>query len=81
MLPLESFAVGVPCIIGPNTPYFEKHSYLRDRLVVAAPDDAYAIAQKIQLALDERDQIVAAYREYAVEHNEESALILKRFLS
>lgn len=81
MLPLESFAAGVPCVIGPNTPYFEKHSYLRDRLVVAAPDDSYAIAQKIRLALDEREQIVSAYREYAIEHNAESALILKRFLN
>ncbi|WP_146074681.1 glycosyltransferase family 4 protein [Achromobacter ruhlandii] len=81
MLPLESFGVGVPCIIGPNTPYFQKHSYLRDRLVVAVPDDAQAIAMKIRLALDERDQILSAYRTYALEHNEEAALALKQFLS
>ncbi|MHC3908932.1 hypothetical protein ACMZ4X_02158 [Achromobacter marplatensis] len=81
MLPLESFAAGVPCIIGPNTPYFENHPYLHSRLVVAVPDDAYAIAQKIELALDERDQIVSAYREYAIEHNAESVRSLQRFLN
>lgn len=81
MLPLESFAAGVPCIVGPNTPYFENHTYLQSRLVVAVPDDAYAIAQKIELALAERDQIVSAYREYAIEHNAESALTLQRFLN
>lgn len=81
MLPLESFAAGVPCIVGPNTPYFEGHPYLQSRLVVSVPDDAYAIAQKIQLALAERDQIISEYREYAVEHNAESARSLQRFLN
>jgi hypothetical protein len=81
MLPLESFGAGVPCIVGPNTPYFENNPYLRSRLVVPVPDDAYAIAQKIKLALAEREQIIAAYREYAVEHNAESARTLQRFLS
>ncbi|WP_128828679.1 glycosyltransferase [Achromobacter mucicolens] len=81
MLPLESFGVGVPCIVGPNTPYFENNPYLQSRLIVPVPDDAYAIAQKIKLALSERDQIIAAYREYAVEHNAESALTLQRFLN
>lgn len=81
MLPLESFGAGVPCIVGPNTPYFENNPYLQSRLVVPVPDDAYAIAQKIKLALAERDQIIAAYREYAVEHNAESALTLQRFLN
>lgn len=81
MLPLESFAVGVPCIVGPNTPYFENHPYLQSRLVVPVPDDAFAIAQKIKLALAERDEIISAYREYAVAHNAESALTLQRFLN
>lgn len=81
MLPLESFGVGVPCIVGPNTPYFEHNPYLQSRLIVPVPDDAHAIAQKIKLALSERDQIIAAYREYAVEHNAESALTLQRFLN
>lgn len=81
MLPLESFGAGVPCIVGPNTPYFENNPYLQSRLVVPVPDDAHAISQKIRLALAERDQIIAAYREYAVEHNAESARTLQRFLN
>lgn len=81
MLPLESFAVGVPCIVGPNTPYFEHNPYLQSRLVVPVADDAHAIARKIESALAERDQIIAAYREYAIEHNAESAQTLQRFLN
>ncbi|WP_175159990.1 hypothetical protein [Achromobacter aegrifaciens] len=80
MLPLESFAVGVPCIVGPNTPYFANNGYLQDRLVVTVADDAYAIAQCIERALSERDEIVAAYREYIVGHAAESARTVEQFL-
>ncbi|GLK94467.1 hypothetical protein GCM10008164_22050 [Achromobacter xylosoxidans] len=80
MLPLESFAVGVPCIVGPNTPYFANNGYLQDRLVVKVADDAYAIARCIERALTERDEIIAAYREYVVEHNSESARTVGQFL-
>jgi glycosyltransferase involved in cell wall biosynthesis len=80
MLPLESFAVGVPCIVGPNTPYFTDDTYLQDRLVVKVADDAQAIARCIERALAERDEIVAAYREHAILHNAESARTVARFL-
>lgn len=80
MLPLESFAVGVPCIVGPNTPYFTYDAYLRDRLVVNVADDAQAIARCVERALAERDEIIAAYREHAILHNAESARTVARFL-
>lgn len=80
MLPLESFAVGVPCIVGPNTPYFIGDSYLQDRLIVKVPDDAYAIALCIERALADRDEVVAAYRVYAERHNAESRRSVEQFL-
>lgn len=81
MLPLESFAVGVPCIIGPNTPYFTDDAYLREKLVVRVPDDASEIAARIRGALVARDEIITAYREYALRHNEVSAHTIREFLS
>lgn len=80
MLPLESFAVGVPCIVGPNTPYFADHGYLQDRLVVKVPDDARGIAVCIERVLAEREEVVAAYQQYAIQHNAESARTVQRFL-
>lgn len=80
MLPLESFAVGAPCIVGPNTPYFEDDPYLRSRLVVDVPDDASEIAARIGDVLRERDEIVSAYKAYAMRYNALSAATVRQFL-
>lgn len=81
MLPLESFAAGVPCIVGPNTPYFEDDSYLRQMLVVRVPDDAEEIAARIKGVLLERDEVMKAYRAYALRHNAVAAETITRFLA
>jgi glycosyltransferase involved in cell wall biosynthesis len=62
MLPLESLAVGVPCLIGPNTHYFDDDPYLHARLVVAEPDRHDRIASAIERVLDERSAIIEHYR-------------------
>ena len=50
MLPLESLAEGVPCLIGPNSHLFEDSPYLLDRLVVRYPDRNEVIAHYIRQA-------------------------------
>lgn len=65
MVPQESLAAGVPCLMGPNSHLFEDEPYLHDRLVVAYPDRHEVIASYLRRALDERAEIVEAYRRYA----------------
>jgi hypothetical protein len=65
MLPLESLAEGVPCLLGPNSHLFDDSAYLRSRLVVDYPERNEIIAHYIRQALTERDDIVAAYRRWA----------------
>ena len=80
MLPLESLSVGSPCLIGPNSYYFEDNDYLHQRLVVPQPDDAGLIAAYIQQALEERDEIIRAYIEYAPGYNQRAQELLANFL-
>lgn len=80
MLPLESLAVGVPCLLGPNSHYFRDNEYLHSRLVVPYPDSAYVIASHIERALDERDEIVRNYIAYAPGYNERAKQSLTDFL-
>lgn len=47
MVPLESFSVGVPCIIGPSCHYFDDDEYLRSKLVAEQPGSAKCIAEKV----------------------------------
>ncbi len=80
MLPLESLSVGVPCLIGPNSHLFEDHPYLHSRLVVPYPDRSDIIAQFIQKALEERNEIVEAYIRYAPDYNRRARQSLCDFL-
>lgn len=69
MLPLESLAVGVPCLFGPNAHFFEDNEYLHSRLVVQYPDRPEMIADLIRQALTERDEIIAEYSRWATNYN------------
>jgi SAM-dependent methyltransferase len=80
MLPLESLGAGVPCLFGPNSHYFEDHEYLRGRLVVPHPDDAFKIAEYSERAIAERDAIITAYHEYAPSYNKRAHKSLEDFL-
>ena len=80
MLPLESLAEGVPCLIGPNSHLFEDSPYLLDRLVVRYPDRNEVIAHYIRQALAERDDIVAAYSRWAPKYSARSQESVAEFL-
>lgn len=80
MVPLESLSLGVPCLLGPTSHYFEDHEYLRSRLVVPMPDSAWSIGNLIAQALEERTEIIEAYRAYAPGYNQRAADSLAKFL-
>lgn len=80
MVPLESLALGVPCLTGPNSHLFEDDAYLFERLVVPFPDRADVIAKMIARSVEERAEIVARYREYAVGYNERAHQSVVDFL-
>lgn len=79
MLPLESLAAGVPCLLGPNSHLFEDNAYLHSRLVVPYPDRSDVIAEMIELALEERKKIVQEYKKYAYNYNQYCKRRLREF--
>lgn len=81
MMPLESIAAGVPCLIGPASHLFEDNPYLFERLVVPFPDRADVIARYTQRALQEREAIMAECRRYIPRYNEAARQSVARFLS
>jgi hypothetical protein len=80
MVPLESLAVGAPCLFGPNSHLLEDHPYLHDRLVVPYPDRHEVIARYIRRALEERETIIAEYRAYLPGYLERSRQSVAAFL-
>ncbi|RLE25171.1 MAG: hypothetical protein DRJ50_03435 [Actinobacteria bacterium] len=81
MIPLESLQLGVPCLIGPNSHLFEDNDYLFSRLVVPFPDRADVIAEYIERAFEEREQIVDAYRRYIPGYNKRAQESVRVFLA
>ncbi len=80
MLPLESLAVGTPCLTGPNSHLFEDNEFLRQMLVVPYPDSSMTIAEYAQRALGKRDEIIKCYIDYARGYNEQAKASLAEFL-
>jgi len=80
MVPLESLSAGAPCLLGPNSHYFEDHAYLHGRLVVSQPDSAACIARYLSAALEERSEIIQNYQTYAPAYNAQARDCLAEFL-
>lgn len=81
MVPLESLSVGSPCIFGPNSHYFEDHPELHRHLVVPYPDSTTCIVQWAQAAIENRDEIIRLYMEYAPGYNQRAQESLQKFLA
>jgi glycosyltransferase involved in cell wall biosynthesis len=80
MLPIESLSLGVPCLISPVSHWFEDDEYLHSRLVVPYPERPEIIAQYIERAIEERDQIIERYKLYAERYNLWAKQQVKLFL-
>ena len=64
LVPLESFALGVPCLVGPSSHMFRSHDLLREALVVKHPHSPFEIAEKITWALAHQAELFEAYLSY-----------------
>ena len=80
MIPLERFKVGVPCIIGNNTDFF-KGSKLNDLVVVKEEDSIDEIYDKINYAIENREEIMNLYHEWKREYSEETIRLKDEFLN
>jgi len=80
MVPLESLALGVPCLLGPTSHLFEDEPFLFERLVVPFPDRADVIAASIERCLQDRGEVVAAYARWAPRYAAAARASLDRLL-
>jgi len=81
MLPIESFSLGVPCLIGPGSHLFRDHALLREMLVVEQPYNPALIADMGVAAAARRDDLVAAYGRYNQEIEAQAREAMARFLA
>jgi len=80
IVPLESLEMGVPCITGNNHHYF-KNTKLEEYLIVKSEDDIDEIAEKTNIALNNKEQILVIYKEWKKKYDEESKISVIEFLN
>jgi hypothetical protein len=68
MLPIESLEAGVVCLTGDNNHYF-KNTELEKYLIVDREDDIISISQKIKVALENKEKIIALYKEWKIQND------------
>ena len=80
MLPIESLEVGTICITGNNHHYFD-NTKLYDYLVVEREDDVMAIYEKINYALEHKDEIFKLCKEWKKSNDERTKKSVEEFLN
>ena len=63
MFPLESFEMGVPCLLGNNNDYFVG-TKLSEFVILTKEDDPKYIKEKIINCIEHKDEIMKLYREW-----------------
>lgn len=76
----ESLALGVPCLTSLTHGYLNDSEELKQALVVDRFDDAWAIAQKMEEVIANRDHLSKLGIVYSQEMNQKAEELLKRFL-
>jgi len=80
MVPLESLAVGVPCLTGDNHGLFDEHPALAKQLLISRPDDAWAIAAAVSNLKSNYRECCAEIRVFNKHYDRRAEQSLNSFL-
>ena len=79
MFPLESFEMGVPCLLGNNNDYFVG-TELGKYVILDREDDAEYIKNKIINVLENKEKVMQLYRQWKKEFDEKCENLVSEFI-
>ena len=79
MFPLESFEMGVPCLLGNNNDYFVG-TKLGEYVILTREDDPIYIKDKIINCIEHKEEIMNLYRDWKKEFDEKCENLVKAFV-
>lgn len=79
LFPLESFEMGIPCLLGNNNDFFVD-TELGKYVILEREDDSLYIKEKIMVALENREKIMKLYREWKKEFNKKCKKLVDEFI-
>lgn len=80
MFPLESFEVGVPCLLGNNNDYF-LGTKLGEYVILTKEDDPEYIKERIINCLEHKEEIMNLYKEWKKEFDIKCENLVKKFIN
>ena len=79
MFPLESFEMGVPCLLGNNNDYFVG-TKLGEYVILTKEDDPIYIKNKILECIEHKDEIMKLYREWKMNFDKKCNELVEKFI-
>lgn len=79
MFPLESFEMGVPCLLGNNNDYFVG-TQLGKYVILEREDDAAYIKNKIMNVLEHKEEVMKMYRQWKKEFDKKCENLVNEFI-
>ena len=80
MFPLESFEMGVPCLLGNNNDYFTG-TKLGEYVILTKEDDPLYIKDRILYCLEHKSEIMDLYKEWKIEFDKKCEKLVQEFVS
>ena len=79
MFPLESFEMGVPCLLGNNNDYFVG-TKLGEYVILTKEDDPEYIKERIINCIEHKDEIMKLYKEWKKEFDIKCNKLVEEFI-
>lgn len=79
MFPLESFEMGVPCLLGNNNDYFSG-TKLGEYVILTKEDDPEYLKEKIIECIENRDEILRLYKEWKKDFDKKCEKLVNEFI-
>ena len=79
MFPLESFEMGVPCLLGNNNDYFVE-TKLGEYVILEKEDDPLYIKERIELVLKNRNKVMELYRKWKKDFDKKCDKLVQEFI-
>ena len=77
---LISMELGIPCLIGNNSDFFENGEELQKYVVTNAEDNAIINSKMVEIMVKEKDKIIELYKVWKDNYNKEANEQLEKFL-
>lgn len=75
-----SMELGIPCLIGNNSDFFEENDELRKYVVTLAEDDPIINSKKVEKILENKEKIKELYKKWKVEYNKQAQTSIENFI-